>query len=204
MNLLNFVSQYPGESSCRAKYKEYRDKQLVVCTHCGSKEHYWKKDKENYEYKHCGKRQSLRANTVMHGSKLSFRYWFIAIHLLTSTRKSFFAAELQRQLGHKRYEPIWNMLHKLRQIMGKRDELYTLSDVIELDEGFFSTETNEDEKNKPLKRGRGSQKKSKALVMVESKPVEGKPTKTGKPRKAGHLKMMVIDDLKSDTITSQV
>ena len=80
----------------------------------------------------------------------------------------------------------------------------TLSDVIELDEGFFSTETNEDEKNKPLKRSRGSQKKSKALVMVESKPVEGKPTKTGKPRKAGHLKMMVIDDLKSDTITSQV
>jgi hypothetical protein len=38
----------------------------------------------------------LRANTVMHGSKLAFRYWFIAIHLLTSTRKSFSASELQR------------------------------------------------------------------------------------------------------------
>ena len=204
MNLLNFVSQYPDEASCRANYKEYRDKQGVVCPHCGSKEHYWKKDKDNYECKQCGKRQSLRANTVMHGSKLPFRYWFIAIHLLTSTKKSFSAAELQRQLGHKRYEPIWNMLHKLRQIMGKRDELYTLSDVIELDEGFLSTETNEDEKNKPLKRGRGSQKKSKVLVMVESKPVECKITKTGKPRKVGHLKMIVIDDLKSDTITSEV
>ena len=88
----------------------------------------------------------------MHGSQLPFRYWFIAIHLLTSTKKSFSAAELQRQLGHKRYEPIWNMLHKLRNIMGKRDELYTLSDVVELDEGFFSTETDEDEKDKPLKR----------------------------------------------------
>ncbi|KAA6304209.1 hypothetical protein EZS27_044147, partial [termite gut metagenome] len=42
-----------------------------------------------------------------------------------------------RQLGHKRYEPIWNMLHKLRGIMGKRDEQYSLSGVIELDEGFF-------------------------------------------------------------------
>ena len=204
MNLLNFVSQYPNEASCRAKFKEYRDKQGVVCPHCGSKEHYWKKDKENYECKQCRKRQSLRANTVMHGSQLPFRYWFIAIHLLTSTKKSFSAAELQRQLGHKRYEPIWNMLHKLRSIMGKRDELYTLSGVVELDEGFFSTETDEDEKDKPLKRGRGSQRKSKVLVMAESKPVEGKTTKTGKPRQVGHLKMVVINDLKSGTITTQV
>lgn len=204
MNLLNFVSQYPDEASCRAKFKEYRDKQGVICPDCGGKSHYWKKDKDNYQCKACGKRQSLRANTVMHGSQLPFRYWFIAIHLLTSTKKSFSASELQRQLGHKRYEPIWNLLHKLRQIMGKRDELYTLSDVIELDEGFFSTEMDEDEKDRPLKRGRGSQKKSKVLVMVESKPVEGKTTKTGKPRQVGHLKMIVINDLKSDTITPLV
>lgn len=204
MNLLNFVSQYPDESSCKAKFKAYRDQQGVVCPHCGCTEHYWKRDKENYECKSCGKRQSLRANTVMHGSQLPFRYWFIAIHLLTSTRKSFSALELQRQLGHKYYEPIWGMLHKLRQIMGKRDERYTLSGVIELDEGFFSTETDEEEKDKPLKRGRGSQKKSKVLVMAESKPVEGKTTKTGKPRQVGHLKMVVINDLKSDTITPLV
>jgi hypothetical protein len=62
------------------------------------------------------------------------------------------------------------MLHKLRQIMGKHDELYTLSGVIEPDEGFFSTEMEEEEKVGPLKRGRDSQKKSKVLVMIESKP----------------------------------
>jgi transposase-like protein len=137
MNLLNFTTRFPDEESCQCKWKEIRDKQGVICPHCGSNAHYRKKDKDSYECKQCGKRQSLRANTVMHGSKLPFRYWFIAIHLLTSTKKSFSAKELQRQLGHKRYELIWNMLHKLRQIMDKRDELYTLSDVIELDEGFF-------------------------------------------------------------------
>src|SRR5690554_4198854 len=42
-----------------------------------------------------------------------------------------------------------------------------------IDEGFFSTEIDQDEKNKPLKRGRGSQKKSKVLVMAESIPVKG-------------------------------
>jgi hypothetical protein len=73
----------------------------------------------------------------MHGSQLPFRYWFIAIHLLTSAKKSFSASELQRQLGHPYYEPVWAMVHKLRLAMGKRDEKYTLSGVLELDEGFF-------------------------------------------------------------------
>ena len=146
MNLLNFISQYPDEISCRQKFKEIRDKQGVICPRCGHTQHYWKSDKESYECKQCKYRQSLRANTVMHGSQMPFRYWFIAMHLLTSTKKSFSALELQRQLGHKYYEPIWGILHKLRSLMGKRDAEYNLSGVIELDEGFFTTEIPEDRK----------------------------------------------------------
>ena len=200
MNLLNFVSQFPDEDSCKSKWKEYRDKQGVVCPKCKHTEHYWKSDKECYECKHCKYRQSLRSNTVMHGSQLPFRYWFVAIHVLTSTKKSFSASELQRQLGHSTYNPIWAMLHKLRLAMGKRDAEYTLKEVVELDEGFFSTETPEDQKGQPLKRGRGSQKKTKVLVMAESIPVDDQTTSKGKPRKVGHLKMLVIQDLKSNTI----
>jgi len=204
MNLLNFTAKFPNEESCKLKYKEVRDKVGVICSSCGSKEHYWKNDKWQYECKKCGKRTTLRSGTVMHGSQMPFRYWFIAIHLLTSTKKSFSALELQRQLGHRFYEPIWEMLHKLRQVMGKRDGEYELSGVIELDDGFFSTIKPEKENDNPLKRGRGSQKKSKVLVMVESVPIEGETTKKGKPRKVGHIRMVVIDDLKAKTITEEV
>lgn len=201
MNLLNFVSEFPDEASCKARWKEYREKVGVLCVKCGSTEHYWKSDKECYECKQCKYRQSLRSNTVMHGSQLPFRYWFIAIHLLTSTKKSFSAKELQRQLGHNNYNPIWSMLHKLRLVMGKRDAEYNLEGVVELDEGFFSTEIPDDEKDQPLKRGRGSQKKSKVLVMAESAPVPTEDLKKGqKPRKVRYLKMIVIEDLKSETI----
>jgi DNA-directed RNA polymerase subunit RPC12/RpoP len=93
MNPLNFSNLFPDESNCKAKWKEYPDKQGVICPHCQGESHYWKKDKENYECKSCGYRQSLKANTVMHGSQLPFRYWFVAIHLLTSTKKSFSASE---------------------------------------------------------------------------------------------------------------
>jgi hypothetical protein len=68
---------------------------------------------------------------------------------------------LQRQLGHKHYGPIWALLHKLRAVMGRRDSEYTLKDVIEPDDVFFSTEVPAEAKNKPLKRDLGSQKKAR-------------------------------------------
>jgi hypothetical protein len=139
----------------------------------------------------------------MHKSKLPYRYWFIAMHLLTSTKKSFSAKELQRQLGHKRYHPIRHMMHKLREAMGKRDGEYILAGRIELDEGYFSTEKPQEQKNKPLKRGRGTQRKTKVLVMAESEFVESS-RKGQKPRRVGYLKMKVIDNLKTETINEQV
>ena len=204
MNLLNFISQFPDEDSCKLKLKAIRDKEGVICHHCGGKDHYWKSDKWQYECKTCKTRTTLRSGTVMHGSQLPIRYWFVAMHLLTSTKKSFSAVELQRQLGHKYYEPIWVMLHKLRLAMGKRDGQYSLSGQIELDEGFFSTEVKPQDKDKPRKRGRGSQKATKVLVMAESKDVEEKPAKKGKPRKVGFIKMQVIPNLKSGTINEKV
>lgn len=75
--------------------------------------------------------------------------------------------------------------------------------MIELDEGFFSTEVSADEKAKPLKRGKGSQKKSKVLVMAQTK--DGNPTKkSDKPTSVKYIKMFVIEDLKSETIDEKV
>jgi predicted RNA-binding Zn-ribbon protein involved in translation (DUF1610 family) len=203
MPLIDFIKAYPDESSCKAKFKQYREHVGVVCPKCGCRDHYWKRDKESYECKHCKHRQSLRANTVMHKSKLPYRYWFIAMHLLTGTKKSFSAKELQRQLGHNRYHPVWHMAHKLREAMGKRDGEYVLAGRIELHEGYFSTETPCEEKDKPLKRGRGSQRKTRVLVPAESEFVAS-PKAGQKPRRVGYLKMKVIDNLKSGTINEHV
>jgi len=203
MNLIDFAEKFPDEESCKLKFKEIREREGIKCRKCGHDSHYWKRDKEMYECKKCGSRMSLKSGTVMHKSKLSFRYWFIAMHLLTSTRKTFSAKEIQRQLGHKRYEPIWQMMHKLRNAMGKRDDGYELYGEMELDDGFFSTPVSKEQKGEPLKRGRGSQKKTKVLVMTESEKVDA-PKEGKKNRKVGHIKMKVIDDLKSTTIDSIV
>ena len=96
------------------------------------------------------------------------------------------------------------MVCKLRDVMGKRDERYCLIGSVELDEGFFTVELQEEEKNKSLKRGRGSQWKAKILVMIESSDSTKTP-KRGRTNKAvGHLKMQIISGLGSKTITKVV
>ena len=206
MKLLEFTEHFPDEQSCKEAFKNYRLKQGITCRKCGSTSHYWKSYREQWECKKCGHRTTLKSGTVMHGSKLPFQYWFIAMHLITSTKKSFSAKEIQRQLGHKRYEPIWAMLHKLRSVMGLRDNQYKLEQEIELDEGFFETVSITRDKSEPLKRGRGSQRQTTVLVSIESKDAEDdhNPKKHGKKKKVGYLKMKVIESLKKNEITDQV
>ncbi|KAA6331186.1 hypothetical protein EZS27_020178 [termite gut metagenome] len=108
-------------------FKAQRNQIGVVCPKCDGKQHYWFKNKLSYEGKHCGARQSLRSGMVMEHTKLPFLYWYIAIHFRAISKKSFSSSELQRQLEHKRYQPIWELANKLRDVTGKCDEIYSLS-----------------------------------------------------------------------------
>jgi hypothetical protein len=53
------------------------------------------------------------------------------------SRKGITALEMQRQLGHKRYNTVWNLMHKIRLAMGHRDNRYSLNGFIEFDEGHL-------------------------------------------------------------------
>lgn len=206
MRILEFYREFPDEQSCRASYKAYRERVGVTCVKCGGIKHYWKRKREQWECKNCAHRTTLKSGTVMQNSKLPFQYWFVAMHLLTGTKKSFSAKEVQRQLDHKRYEPIWAMLHKIRSVMGLRDDEYELSGEVELDDGFFETVSADRNKEQPLKRGRGSERQTTVLVMAESKKVEDDQSgkKHGKDRKLGFIKMKVVNSLKMKEITPKV
>ena len=186
----------------------------VACKKCNHTEHYFRKTDLKFQCKKCGSRISLRSGTVMENSNLPFHYWMICIELMTLSKKSFSALEMQRMLGHKRYEPIWFMMHKIRRVMSIRDEKHKLKGCIEFDEGFFERVDNKDDivenkgqenqEKEPNKRGRGSQRQAKVLVMVESEPSIQAPKK-GKPnRKVGYLKMVVMEDLTVKSINKEV
>ena len=155
MNILSFTTHFDSELACRSHFKEERDKVGVICKVCGDSQYYWIKSRWSYECKSCRSRTSLRSGTVMQGSNLPFLIWYKTIFILTATKKGFSSKEIQKQLGLKRYEPVWAMVHKLRKAMGKRDDRYTLEGMIEMDEGYFTIESSEIEKAKG-KRGRGA------------------------------------------------
>lgn len=202
MKLIEFSRRFDSEESCEKYLKEVREREGVVCSKCGSKKHYWDKTTKSWRCVKCKHETTLTSGTVMHGSKLPLMYWFTAIHLMTATKKTISALEMQRQLGHKRYQPIWEMMHKLRSVMGERDKKYKLTGTFELDEGYF-TIADPLKDTEELKSGVGSQKKAKVLVMVESEPSD-KPKSGEKSRKCGHIKMRVINDLKTDTFEKEV
>ena len=195
MNIFTFTAHFGDERTCRDHFKEQRDQQGVTCKKCGHREHYWKKDKQCYECKSCRFRTSLRSGTIMQNSNLSFLTWYRAIFLMSTTKKGFSAKEMQRQLGLKRYEPVWAMVHKLRKAMGNRDARYTLEGMVELDEGYFTVASSEVEKSR-AKRGRGAAGKKNVAVMAESTPLED--VANGKTSKqARYFKAKVLDTHKS-------
>ena len=160
------------------------------------------KGKSQWRCKKCHFHTTLRSGTVMENSKLPFRYWYVAMHLMTATKKGISTLELKKQLKHKRYQPIWEMVHKLRSVMGQRDSQYKLESIVEMDEGFFKAQPEEDRADgENLKRGRGSQNQATVLVMVESEPMDDKDKKKHRPsRKAGHIRMVVIPDQEAGTL----
>lgn len=147
---------------------------------------------QNYFTKwNCNARQQTSIYEMVYGNDIYER-----------NKKGFSAAEMQRQIGHKRYEPIWAMVHKLRAVMGKREDLYKLKDIIEFDEGHFEVATSQ-KKRQNLKRGKGSQRQKNVAVMAESTPLEDLNTKK-KSTQCRYFKMKVLGAKDADEINKTI
>lgn len=191
MNILNFINTFPDEESCEEFLKTFRQKAGVYCKTCsGMTKHYWFSGRKFFECSKCRRRTSLKAGTVMESSNLPLHTWFTAFLLMSATKKGFSCLEFQRQIGLKRYETAFNLMHKIRSVMGKRDNLYLLKGMVEYDEAYVEKATRE-EVQKYLKRGKGSQKQAIVAVASESTPLED--LESGKKsRHCGFFKMNIL------------
>lgn len=226
MLLNQFDKRFPTEESCIDYFRIIKEPLLPRCLQCGCTSYHWVKGKQAFECKKCRHRIPLTKDTVMEYSKQPLRSWFYTMHLMTSIKQVLSAKEVQYQLGMEQYPPVWLMMMKLRDIMGKREKTYQLTGDIELDEAFFPTRMDDSDKKETLKRGAGSQRQTKVLVIAESKPVDkvigeylsypridtgekiGKLLSNEKKhsvKKVVHyIKMFVIEDTKATTIDKLV
>lgn len=200
MNLIKFFQTYDTELKCSELFKQMRDKEGVNCKRCGGADHYWLGTRDRYRCKACNWETTLRSGTALEYSKLPYRYWIYAMAILASSKKPVSALELQRILGHKFYEPIWAMLHKLRVTMGHREAMYQLEGFVEADDAQFEVaKTKKETKNN--KPGAGS--KGKAKVAVQAQTVPSKDLrKKGKAKKGSFkfVKMVAIENIKAESL----
>jgi hypothetical protein len=88
------------------------------------------------------------------------------------------------------------MMHKIRNAKGKSDDLNTLNNSVEFDEGYFEKAIPYSVK---LKRDKGSQRQVNAAVMAKSIPLE--ELETGhKSKHVSYFKMKVLSNYKANNV----
>jgi hypothetical protein len=112
----------------------------------------------------------------MHKTRLPLRTWFWAAYLVSTFHPGISAKQLQRQLGIRRHETAWAMLHKLHAAM-VAPERELLKDEVEIDEFFLGGY------EEGLKGGRQRGRKVLCGVAIE---VRG--------RGSGRLRLAVLKD----------
>jgi transposase-like protein len=183
-NLREFQRQFATEEACQDYLAACRWPDGFACRRCGHGQAYDIVKRRSWQCAACRDQVSLTAGTVLHNTKTPLTLWFWAAYLMTTDTRGISALLLQRQLGLRRYETAWIMLHKLRRAMvnAAREALHG---EVEIDDTWIGGPQAGLRGSRQLKGRRA------ALVMVA---VE----KRGKG--SGRVRMAVIPDFKGTTL----
>jgi transposase-like protein len=176
----SFLARFGTDQQCREYLFAARWPDGFRCVACGHDDAYALKTKIVYECVACGKQHSLLAGTIFEQTKTGLGRWFLAIYLVTSSKRGISAMELKRQMGFASYGTAWTWLHKIRKAMVRPDR-QPLAGRVEADESHVGGP-------RPGKRGRGAAGKALVGGAVEA----GRGEARG--RRLGRLRLAVLPD----------
>lgn len=207
-SLAEFQQVFPDAKACAAYLEALRWPVGFVCPSCGHKEDPYRfatRSSVVLRCRACKKNASLTAGTVMQSSHTPLSTWFWAAYLMTTQTPGISAVQFQRQLGLTRYETAFTILHKLRSGM-VRPERDGIGDEypVEIDEAYVGGSTRGE--------GRGVHHKATVIGAVEirtrkdikSKPTKGNGAPSAKKVYAGRLRLQVIPDRCTSTLSAFV
>ena len=115
----SFLRRFGSDEQCREHLFSMRWPGGFSCTECGQAQCYAHRRRLIYECSACGQQHSLLAGTIFEQTKTGLAKWYLAIFLITTSKRGIAAAELKRQLGFGSDETAWTWLHKIRSAMGR-------------------------------------------------------------------------------------
>lgn len=159
-SLQEFMARFPDDAACEAWLAKNRWPDGFVCPGCKSRRSWKRKNRPLlYECAECGKQTSAIAGTIMHGTHLPLRTWFLAAYFMATHSNGMSALQLQAKLGIGSYKSAWLLLHKLRKAT-VNPERTPLDGMIEADESSIPFRT----KNEPVSGGQGRSHEGKLLI----------------------------------------
>ncbi len=133
-SLPEFMRRFGTEAKCAVVLRRWKYPDGFRCPRCSVSESWQLASRALDECRGCGHQTSLKAGTVMHGSKAPLTLWFLAMYLFVVSKQGISAMDLKRQLGVS-YATAWTWLHKLRSALGARS-IELLEGDVEVDETY--------------------------------------------------------------------
>lgn len=155
MNLPDLIEQFGTDDKCRHYLEDLRWPDGPECPRCESKNAARIESRKQWECGECGYQYSVTAGTVFHDSHLPLWKWFLAIYLVTESKKGISAKQMQRILGTKSYKTAWHLLHRIRSAMDGDDREQLLVGIVEADETWVGGKV----------RGQGQGQKQRQMIM---------------------------------------
>ena len=121
-SLIALVDYFNTEDKCKAAIAQERwGDGEAVCPYCGCTHTYSCKD-GRYSCPNCKRKFNVTVGTIFENTKLSLRKWFMAMYLVSSTKKGVSSHQLARDLAVTQ-KTAWFILHKVRGLYGITDEI---------------------------------------------------------------------------------
>jgi transposase-like protein len=169
LNLASLSQLFCDEDKAREFLEKKRWPSGAVCPHCDCKEVYKLTAKEGskspvrkgvYKCKDCRQQFTVRIGTIFEESKIPISKWLMAIHLMTSSKKGVSSHQIARECGITQ-KSAWFLNHRIREAMKQEPMASMLIGIVEADEVYIGGKT------RLGNRGRGSERKTPVLVLVE-------------------------------------
>lgn len=187
-SIAGFMAHYKDEEACRKFFEGIRFRNGEYCPHCGYTSIYRFKDGKRYRCAGCKEDFRIQTGTVFGESKIPLRKWFIAIYLLTSSRKGISSVQLAKQVGVTQ-KTAWFMDHRIRKAMKQnRGQLFG---TVEADETFVGGKSRNMHLKKRLEKITGTGGTDKKAVF-------------GLKQRGGEIRATVIDNVRMRTVEKQI
>lgn len=132
---MSLMDAYGSEDRCREILEELRWPEGPRCPRCDSNKLSRIQARGQFDCDSCRYQFSVTAGTIFHDSHLPLRKWFVAIYLMTESRKGMSANQIKRMLGLGSYRTAWHLCHRIRSAMVEANP-EPLTGVVETDETY--------------------------------------------------------------------